>query len=185
MKTNPIALCLSTLFVGSMFFTACQNEDEIASEFDSTVEESEGLYKINFIPAKTNGEFAKLSADRNANIVRSLADLENIIENYSTPLNSLEKDVLGSFIAEIAFRDGEGIGGMNYSYLKDNLSPEDYHTTMSYFGIDTEESFWPGASTSIGAINAYLAPPGDYVNYYCKSRKTCGPRDNNICTSNC
>ena len=66
---------------------------------------------------------------------------------------------------------------MNYSYLKDNLSTKDYQEAMSYFGIETVESFWPGVSTSTSENfsrgNGHSEGDGgsDYAGYYCESRK--------------
>lgn len=148
---------------------------------DSIVESQEvaSSYKVDFVPAKTNGELDALRKQKN-NMIRSKADLDKILADRTSALSSLDPVLLKDFVNGLVFRDGVGVVGIAYNTLKRNIPVDQYNQIMKLFGIDTKAGFWGGASN-----NPNLKTAEDYQDFFCQSPGTCYRDTCCICLTGC
>ncbi len=185
MVTNYYSAAKAVLVLGltvSLGLTGCSkiNEDPVPDT---------KAYELNFIPAVTRNEFEKLTSDQRVNMIRSHAQLENLIEKKQTIFNRLSASVLSEFKAELVFRNG-GVAGIKYGMLEEVLTEEEVYQVLAMFGIDATQGTW-GLRYSVptkGALSSdinVVSEPIDYADYYCAAAHDCARDTRSICTSNC
>lgn len=166
-------------------------------------------YVINFVPAKTPNELQELKADKNANLIRSLADFDAVVAAGNTPFSKLAQSDLQALRSSIVVREGQGVVSLIYGDLAEKMSYDDFATAFSAFGLDIKEGFWGlSKDPQIIAAMSVTAPvkindidePGyddgeggdvdasagkDYFNYYCAGIRSCKKNRNSWCMSGC
>ena len=130
--------------------------------------------------------------------IKSKADLDRYLlelrqnPEARTPLNALSPAARDRFLNSLVFTE-RGLGGFYYADLEAQLTASQAYRVLSLFGAQHATSLLQGARIESRAdeiiLENTLAPVdgagGDYQNYECVSRATCGPKHGYICMSSC
>lgn len=130
--------------------------------------------------------------------IKSKADLDRYLEELRqnpearSPLNMLSPAARDRFLKSLVFTE-RGLGGYYYADLEAQLTASQIYRVLSLFGAQHTTSLLQGARIENRAdeiiMENTLAPEqpvgGDYQNYECVSRATCGPKQFYICMSSC
>lgn len=188
-RTITVLFC--TVLSGTLFFYSCNKKETITPE-DTGVKNA-----VNFTPAKTNNELELLRANRENNVIRTLADFDALVSSKQSPLSKLPSEVISDFRNNLVVREDVGIVGLKYATIHSLLSEDEFAGVMAWFGLDTKNGFWgfsknkdvirkmnPARTMQISKDGEGLERT-DYKEYKCVSPHNCEINNRFICLSGC
>ena len=116
-------------------------------------------------PAETEREWWQILKNKDRNFIRSMDDWRAALKGKDNPLAGCDTKTVEQFTKNLRFNNG-GLAHAHYGAVAEQLSYRQFSNLWVRFGL------------GMGLFT-------DYKDKECEKRATCGPKMNDICTSNC